>query len=165
MLAEAIAPFARRRSLQNTYACGGGTVSILANGTETGGAFTLLESVQIPGSEPPLHVHEREDELFYILKGEVSVIVGDTVHKLVAGQTLFLPRGVPHTFRIKSPVAQALNFITPAGFEKWFQTIGTPAKSFDLPELAGPPSETMVERMHELSKQLGVRIIGGPVEI
>ena len=165
MLAEAIAPFARRRSLHNTYAYGGGTVSLLVSGAETGGTFSLIESVQIPGSEPPLHVHEREDELFYVLKGDVAVVAGAETHKLSAGQSIFLPRGIPHTFRIKSAAAQMLGFITPSGFEKWFQTLGTPATSFDLPELSGAPSPAVIDRMQQLSAELGVRIIGGPVNI
>jgi len=165
MLAEAIAPFTRRRSLRNTYTYGGGTVSVLASGADTGGTFGLTESIQMPGSEPPLHVHDREDESFYVLKGEVFVIVGGVVHRLSPGDMLFLPRGVPHTFRIKSPVAHTLNLITPSGFERWFQTLGAHATSFDLPELGGPPSEELLNRMQQLSADLGVRIIGGPVEI
>jgi quercetin dioxygenase-like cupin family protein len=101
---------------------GAGTIGILADGEETGGAFALIEAVSRPGSEPPLHVHEREDELFYILEGEARVMVGEAVHNLSAGDMIFLPRGVPHTFRIKSPVARALTWITPAGFEQWFPT-------------------------------------------
>ncbi len=106
MQAEALAPFARRKSLENTYAYGGGTISILAGGEDTGGAFALTEIVQKPGSEPPLHVHEREDELFYIREGAVRAMVGGVVHDLKAGDTIFLPMGVPHTFRIKSKVAR-----------------------------------------------------------
>lgn len=95
----------------------------------------------------------------YITEGALRVTVGGAIHEVSAGDTIFLPRGIPHTFRITSSVARALAVITPSGFEKWFQTIGSPAKNFDLPERSGPPAPEMLERMITLSAELGVRII------
>lgn len=141
MTATALAPFMGRKSLQNTYFYAGGTATILIGGEETGGRFSLVEAVQRPGCEPPLHVHEEADETFYVLEGEIQVMIGGEVHLLSGGDSIFLPRGVPHTFRIKSAVARGLNFMTPAGFEEWFRTLGKPATSFDLPETVLPPSE------------------------
>src|SRR5437899_123645 len=113
-----LAPFVRRKSPDNTYTYSGGTISILAGGEDTGGAFAMWEGTQRPGSEPPLHVHDREDETFYILEGEVVVMVDGNVHRLTAGDAIFLPRGLPHTFRIKSPAARVITMATPAGFEQ-----------------------------------------------
>ena len=162
MHATALAPFVRRRSLENTYAYGGGTVSILAGGEETGGAFAIFESVQQPGSEPPLHVHEREDEVFYILEGRVRVMVGAETHDLSGGDTIFLPKGVPHTFRIQTRMARAITLVTPAGFENWFRTIGTQATTLELPAAVHPPSDELLARMQELSKRLGVQLLDDP---
>ena len=116
MLAEAVAPFTRRRTLENTYAYGGGIVSILASGEDTAGAFCFSEWAQKPGSEPPMHVHSKEDELLYLTQGSLQVTVGGVIHQISAGDTIFLPRGTPHTFRITSGVARALALITPSGF-------------------------------------------------
>jgi uncharacterized cupin superfamily protein len=84
----ALAPFTRRKSLNNTYAYGAGAISIPAGGEDTGGAFALIQAVSRPGSEPPLHVHEREDELFYILEGDVHVMVDGAVHNLSCALSL-----------------------------------------------------------------------------
>jgi len=160
MASTATAPFRGSKTLKNTYRYGGGTVTILIDGAETGGTHALLETVQGPGAEPPLHVHEREDETFFILEGNVSVWVGGQVHHLAAGESIFLPRGIPHTFRIKSPVARGLNFISPAGFEQWFVQLGTPADSLDLAPELQPMSEELQRKFGELSAELGVQIVG-----
>jgi quercetin dioxygenase-like cupin family protein len=160
MTLPALKPCAGRKSLNNTIRYAGGMVTILMEGAETAGSFALIEVMQKPGAEPPLHVHEREDETFYVLEGNVAVWVGGEVHCLSAGDSIFLPRGVPHTFRIKSPVARALNYISPGGFEQWFRTMGTPAESFDLPETIEPPHEGELQAMPQVSARLGVRILG-----
>jgi quercetin dioxygenase-like cupin family protein len=159
-----LAPFVRRKSLDNTYAYSGGTISILAGGEDTGGAFAMWEGTQRPGSEPPLHIREREDETFYILEGEVAVMVDGNVHGLTTGDTIFLPRGLPHTFRIKSSVAKVITIATPAGFEQWFRTLGTPAKNFDLPEKVSPPTEEEFARIQRLAGQLGLQVVSQDVE-
>src|SRR4051794_17089726 len=165
MTVTAFAPYTRRKTLENTYAYGNGFITILAGGEDTGGAFGLFESILKPGSEPPLHVHEREDELLYILEGDVRVKVGDKVHSLSAGDTIFLPRGVPHTFRIKSAVARGLTYLSPAGFVNWFRTIGAPAKSLEFPVKVAPPSEEMLARMAQVRITLSLKILTGPVDL
>jgi hypothetical protein len=63
---------------------GGDTVQFLdqvyrmkASGAQTGGLFSLVEVSTPQGSGPPPHVHEREDEAFYVLEGSYEVTVGD----------------------------------------------------------------------------------------
>jgi len=160
MTPMALAPAAGRKTLNNTYRYAGGTGTILIDSSQTGGAFALFEAMQMPGAEPPLHIHEREDETFYVLEGRVSVWVGGDVHNLEAGDSIFLPRGIPHTFRIKSRMARALNYISPAGFEEWFRTLGVPADSLDLPAAVEPISEEIQRKAQELAPRLGVRLIG-----
>jgi quercetin dioxygenase-like cupin family protein len=159
MTATSVKPYLGRKSLNNTYGYAGGTITIMIEGAETGGAFGLIEANQKPGSEPPLHVHEREDETFFVLEGKVSVWAGGEVHHLGPGDSIFLPRGVPHTFRIKSPVARALNFISPAGFEAWFRTLGRPAQSLDVDENADG-HQVDIAQIQALSGQFGVRVLG-----
>jgi mannose-6-phosphate isomerase-like protein (cupin superfamily) len=160
MTATTLMPALGRKTLRNTLRYAEGTGTILIDGSETGGAFALFEAVQRPGSEPALHLHEREDETFFILEGKASIWVGGIVHHLQAGDSIFLPRNVPHTFRIKSAVVRALNYISPAGFEEWFRKWGTPATSFDLPEQVVPPTEAEIAAMIEYAPKLGVRLLG-----
>ena len=137
MTTTVLAPATAGKTLENTLTFGTMNISILLTGENTGGAFSLMETVARPGTEPPYHMHQREDEIFYITEGHVSVMVDGVVHECFSGQAIFLPRGVPHTFRIRSEIARAVLVVTPAGFEKYFQAVGKPATSFD------PPTERM----------------------
>ena len=62
----------------------------------TGGALSVVETRIDAG--PPLHVHDREDECFYVLDGELSVRCGGDTFDAPAGSFVFLPRGRPHRF-------------------------------------------------------------------
>jgi mannose-6-phosphate isomerase-like protein (cupin superfamily) len=66
---------------------------------QTGGLAALAE-VQLPPltAGPNLHVHTREDELFVVLDGMMTVRVGDHLHEVAAGGLAWGARGTPHTF-------------------------------------------------------------------
>jgi mannose-6-phosphate isomerase-like protein (cupin superfamily) len=149
-----LAPVISRKSLKNTYHYAGGTVSILLSAADTGGEFSVWEAVQKPGGEPPLHLHHTTDETFFLLEGKMRFMVGDTIIDASAGNIVFAPRGVPHSFRIKSPQARAITICTPAGFEEWFRELGTPAANFDLPERVLPPTQDEIRKMIVLSQKL-----------
>ena len=71
-----------------------------------------------------LHVHEREDELFYVLDGEHVFTVGDTEHHAGPGDLVFAPRGVPHAQRRVVPrTGRTLVLTTPAGLEGFFREL------------------------------------------
>jgi mannose-6-phosphate isomerase-like protein (cupin superfamily) len=95
-------------------------VVVKASADTTGGAFTIFEE-----SEPvdtPLHVHENEDELFYVLEGEHVFQVGDQEFRAGPGGLVFAPRGVPHAQRRALPRTGRILVITsPAGFEGFFR--------------------------------------------
>jgi quercetin dioxygenase-like cupin family protein len=104
---------------------GGSTVTEHVGGEQTGGALALVEFAIEPGYPvPPAHVHEREDELTYVLEGALEVTIGDEAHVVRAGQCVFKPRGVPHAFAVVGgePV-RFLETVTPAGFERYFRAI------------------------------------------
>jgi quercetin 2,3-dioxygenase len=104
----------------------GGVITFHADSTDTSGQFALLETKGGPGGEPPLHVHRNEDELFYVLEGQLKVLRGNEEITLGPGQSAFLPRNVAHTFKIASSYARFLNYITPGGFEAYFRDLGRP---------------------------------------
>ena len=157
MIETALAPAVSQRTLSNTISFGTINISLLFTGEETGGSFSLVESVMRPGTEPPYHIHDREDETFYVLEGHLSVMVDGVVHECHPGQTIFLPRGIPHTFRVRSRVARILNYLTPSGFEKYFQQLGTPAMSLDKPNAETRPAN-YAEVAGRASAMCGVRL-------
>src|SRR6185503_9984985 len=79
-------------------------MTIKATARSTGGAYGLVESLIAPGFSPPLHVHHREDEAFWILEGDVSMRCGDRTFRAGPGAFVFLPRDVPHTFVVEGDV-------------------------------------------------------------
>jgi quercetin dioxygenase-like cupin family protein len=81
----------------------------------------VVEVVISPGDEPPLHVHSREDEWFYLLEGKATFHVGGENYPASAGAFVSFPRGIPHTFTVESPTARFLLLNTPGGFERMFE--------------------------------------------
>jgi quercetin dioxygenase-like cupin family protein len=99
---------------------GGEVITFKAGTDDTGGAFTLYQTVLPPQGGPPRHVHHREDEAFYVLEGELLFQVGDQELKAGPGTYLWAPRDIPHTFKnTGSTPAKLLVLITPAGFERF----------------------------------------------
>ncbi len=105
---------------------GGGLIRFHADSSTTAGQFALLEMEGGPGGEPPLHVHRDEDELFYVLEGQLKVRRGSEEITLGRGQSAFLPRHVAHTFKVMSSHVRFLVYITPGGFEAYFRDLGHP---------------------------------------
>jgi mannose-6-phosphate isomerase-like protein (cupin superfamily) len=97
-------------------------IVVKASADTTGGAFTIFEE-----NEPvdtPLHVHENEDELFYVLEGEHAFRVGDQEFRAGPGGLVFAPRGVPHAQRRMVPrTGRVLVLTSPSGFEGFFREL------------------------------------------
>ncbi|MFI0235751.1 cupin domain-containing protein [Streptomyces sp. NPDC016845] len=113
----------------------GGQARILLPGSATGNAVSLMEFSDPTGHAPPQHVHENEEELWFVLDGEVSFFVGDERHDLTPGQVAHGPRGVPHSYLVRSDGGARLAVVfSPARIEEWFRANGTPvAEAGDLP--------------------------------
>jgi mannose-6-phosphate isomerase-like protein (cupin superfamily) len=92
-------------------------VEFLARSADTP-RFNLSIITKDPGDGPPLHVHPEEDDAFYILEGEIVMIVEDDEVTVGRGAFVLVPPGVPHTFANRSQaVARIVNVHAPAGFD------------------------------------------------
>lgn len=134
----------------------------------TGSAFSVVEHPVKPGTLVPPHMHTREDELSYIVEGEFGARIGDEIVHVRAGEYLFKPRNVPHTFWNAGPApARLVEIIWPAGFERYFVEMAAL-----FPE-DGPPDMTEVaelmtrygltpipEWIPELSERFGLSVLG-----
>jgi quercetin dioxygenase-like cupin family protein len=98
-------------------------VRFMLSGEQTGGRFALVEHPIRPRAlAAPLHTHANEDEISYILEGEVGVQIGERVLRAGPGTLVFKPRGVPHAFWNQGDApARLLELISPAGFERYFE--------------------------------------------
>jgi len=74
----------------------GGRFTAKATAGITEERFALVEAVAFQATEPPLHIHHREDEAWYILDGKMTFYVGDEVLEATAGCFAFAPRGNRH---------------------------------------------------------------------
>lgn len=99
----------------------------------TGGAMSVVDSISPAGSGPPRHVHEREDEAFVLLTGECEFWLEGQMFRKRAGESIFIPRGREHTFRVVGDQpSRHLLILTPGGFESFFAEMAQ--GGFRIPE-------------------------------
>ena len=97
-------------------------VLVKASADATGGALSVFEEKE--PVDTPLHVHEREDEAFYVLEGEHVFQVGEREHRAGPGALVFAPRGIPHSQRRVVPrKGRVLVLTAPAGLEGFFRRL------------------------------------------
>ncbi len=113
---------------------------VLASGDETGGVVGALDERSAHGICAPMHVHDDADEIFYVLDGNLTFIVGEKRIEAAAGAFVYLPRFVHHGFNCNSAEARVFNFLTPAGFERLILDGGTVAPYDEAPIPHDPAS-------------------------
>ena len=132
---------------------------IHVDGAETDGRLSVVESLARVGNMPPLHVHHREDEVFHVLEGHITLHLPGEQIELEAGSTVLAPKGIPHTYRVESETARWLVVCQPAGFESFVHTVSQSAPSEELPPL---------DREHDLGAidaaavEHGIELLGPP---
>ena len=121
---------------------------LLATRQQTAGALGLFRQTIASNSGPPIHVHQTEDEFFYVVSGEFSVKLGDRTASAPARSVIFVPRGTAHAFRnVGSQPGVLLVGVTPGGFEKIFE------------ERQGVNAETN----RALMKKHNMEVVGPPI--
>src|SRR5699024_9366991 len=82
----------------------GNLVQPIITSEMTNGQFMLSQTHAYLGSQPPVHEHNGEDEIFYLLEGSVTFWVEDTEVTLGPGDSILMPKDVPHIFQASSEV-------------------------------------------------------------
>lgn len=112
----------------------------------TGGAFSLFE--ESAPVDTPLHIHEYEDELFFIVEGEHVLQVGEEVFHVGPGDLVFAPRGVPHSQRRVVPrTGRLLEIVSPGGLEGFFRELAEAERDGSL----GPDAYATVSKKYGIS--------------
>lgn len=138
----------------------GALVIVKASSETTAGRVTVIEHLVPEGSGPPLHVHHREDEWFYVIEGKLTFWVGGTIIEAPAGSFVYGPRDIPHTFTVTSPQARSLVVTEPAGFERFMRALGEPAAAHTIPPADVPlPSR---DKIMAAAAEFGLEILGPP---
>lgn len=113
-----------------TYFCGSMTAIFKADENETDQKYSISEWWLEPNSAGPgAHLHENNDEVFYILEGNVTVLIGEQTISASKGTFIRIPAKTMHDFFNESHEKSGLlNFFIPGGFEKnmpaivnWFE--------------------------------------------
>lgn len=105
----------------------GSTVELKVEASQNGGDYGVVVYRVKAGDEPPMHTHSKEDELVYVIAGELVAHVGDASVEVGPGAFAALPRGVPHTISVKGDEATLLLTFSPGGLERFFVPAGTAA--------------------------------------
>jgi quercetin dioxygenase-like cupin family protein len=135
----------------------GGFFKVLLSAEQTGKAMALMDTTLPKGAEPPPHLHTREDEMFYLMEGNVKFRIGDAVIDGVPGAAVFAPRQVPHQITITTPTARFLTLITPGDFLAYFveTSVETDAPKI-VPPQGLPPAEVIAQMTIRLREKYGV---------
>lgn len=128
-------------------------LSLKVSGKDTNDQLTMFYGTYTKNDGPPLHVHYKQDEQFYIIDGEFLIQVGTEKYTLKAGDTVYLPRNVPHTFLTLSDTGKMFFQTNPSGKTEAF---------FKRLSQAGP-SITMDE-VQQIHLEHDLRIVGPPLK-
>ena len=131
------------------------TIDVKISGSDTDGDLALFEQTSLSqGKGTPLHIHPFQDELFYVLEGEYFFKVGEDKYHLTTGESIFLPRKIPHAWTQVSPKGKMLVLLQPAGkLENFFVTI------------AALKEEPTKEEMKKIFSDNEMQIVGPTLKI
>ncbi|MDW4498160.1 cupin domain-containing protein [Sulfitobacter sp. D35] len=102
----------------------GVTYDIILSKEASGGTMSIVDSNSPAGSGPPMHIHHDADETFVMLTGSCDFVRGGERLRAGPGETVFIPRGTEHTFRVTDDgPSRHLVILTPGGFEGFFKAM------------------------------------------
>lgn len=130
-------------------------LDVKVSGTDTEGGIAIFEQTSLSqGRGTPLHVHPMQDEIFYVLEGSYRFKVGDELYDLTVGETIFLPRQIPHAWTQVSEKGKMMVILQPAGkLEDFFVSMAA---------LDHEPSKAEVDALFAAND---MKVVGGPLEI
>jgi quercetin dioxygenase-like cupin family protein len=123
---------------------------VIVGGAASGGRVALVETRLRRGQELPRHRHHWEDELVVVVAGRLAVWIDGDWAEVVAGGTVFLPRGSEHALLAVSDEVRLLITFAPAGFEDVYQ------------ELAKIDGDADLGRLVAVAARYGVEVTGPP---
>jgi quercetin dioxygenase-like cupin family protein len=134
---------------------------MVITGEESNNALFQFEATVPKGGGPPPHSHSKEDETFYVVSGELEMLIGDKKYTAKAGDFVYIPRGTVHQFK-NTGSGTAVQFVTfvGAGMEGFFKEVFPEAKD----QNAEPPpvTEELIRRMNEAGPKYGIKFVQPP---
>ena len=130
-------------------------LDVKISGKDTDGDLAIFEQTSLSqGKGTPLHVHPFQDEVFYVHEGEYYFQAGEEKYRLKAGDSIFLPRKLPHAWTQVSEKGKMTVILQPAGkLENFFVT------------LAALEKEPTKEEMAKIFADNEMQVVGPPLQI
>lgn len=130
-------------------------LDVKISGTDTDGDLAIFEQTSLSqGHGTPLHIHISQDEIFYVMEGSYYFKVGDDRFNLEVGDSIFLPRMVPHAWTQKSKNGRMTVTVQPAGkLENFFIT---------LAEMDHEPTQNELEKIFADNE---MKVLGPPLKL
>ena len=115
--------FFRGADIGPTFIGPGLNITFVATAAETDGAYIALETLVAVDSGPLLHIHHNQVETFYIVEGQLEIVLGDQVHEAKAGDFAHVSKGTPHRFlnRSQTPAKMMVTFVPAGDMEQFFR--------------------------------------------
>lgn len=153
--------FASKRGEGRVVWYAGNLMEFKLDRESSNGGLTLIDVMFRQGEEPPVHVHHNEDELYFVLEGEVRFWVGEEEFEANPGTLVFLPRDVPHALAVEQPgVARMLLQWFPSNrLEEYFVEMGMESSAALLPPPAG---QLDTQKMAAALAKFGIEVLGPP---
>lgn len=131
------------------------TLDIKISGKDTENDLAVFEQTGLtPKGGPPLHIHPNQDEWFYVVEGEYVFQVGESTYQLKAGDTIFLPRKVPHAFVQQTEKGRMIVSYLPAGkMEDFFAATD---------KWTSPPTK---EEISKVFADHDMQVVGPPLKV
>jgi len=140
----------------------GTSLKILVSASEGNDDLCVVEHKAQRGESPPLHVHRNEDEIFFVIEGQVRIDLDGKTRYLGDGEACVAPKGVAHTYRVESALARLLTITRGHDFETMLRSLSRPAGGPGLPPRAEPTPE-MVAILTEACRRNHIDIVGPPI--
>jgi len=130
-------------------------LDVKISASDTRGGMAIFEQTSLSqGKGTPLHIHDKQDEVFIVKEGEYLFKVGEDIFKLAPGDTIFLPRQVAHAWTQVSATGKMTVILQPAGkLEDFFVTMS---------RLDHEPSQEEISNIFSVN---GMRVVGPPLSL
>ena len=128
------------------------------SGADVGNTYAAIEVHTPPGYGPALHIHLRQNELFFMLTGSIGLQCGSDRTILNAGDSFMAPANVPHAYvTLGTDPARMLMIFDPAGDMEGFFGEYAPLVNVD-----GEPDP---RRLAEVYAKHGMKVVGPPLKV
>jgi quercetin dioxygenase-like cupin family protein len=137
-------------------------LKVLLSKQDSTAGVSLIEHEMPNGFVVPLHVHDAEDETFYLLEGSVRFMVGEQLLDAQVGQALHVRGGVKHALRVTSPTARFLT-VTNGAFEDVMRELSEEARSPRIPT-GTELRELDEQKLVSTCNRHGIEFVGPPID-